>query len=190
MKKKILLYFLVILSIPCLAQVKQQIKANVSYMSLDLPDDMAFHYQVSYQREMYKRLVYNVQLGYCYLNGVSASFNSIQQQRQRISLDAGLLLNVIKLKKISFRVGGGVSIWHRKDNIANNIKFNTYPNKPEEVISFNIENRNKLDIGYHLLSEIEIPLQNRFILNARFGFADLRQGGISSSIGLGVGYIF
>ena len=173
---------------------KNSIRIAVDYMSLDAPDDLGLRYGVRYARHFAgDRIVIEGSLGYLNIKNRRLIANNIYfvgRPRQRITADLTALYDFLGNRRQAFRVGGGLSVWYRRDEILREARSVPGQNGQPSGIEVISEKANETNAGFHLVAEYEYIISARTSLGARVGMANLDKAGISSFAGVNIGYRF
>ncbi|QJD77389.1 hypothetical protein [Spirosoma rhododendri] len=166
-------------------------RVGVDFMSLDAPDDTGFRYWVRYDRHLAQdRIVLSGTLGYAnvanrrqYTLSTPVIFDG--RPRQRVTADLTLSYDFIRSYRHALRLGGGLSVWYRQDDVVRQISL--VPGNAPAIDHVEI---NETNVGYHLTAEYEYALTTRVVAAGRFGLANLGEAGISSLVGISLGRRF
>ncbi|GAB3789960.1 hypothetical protein GCM10028818_59350 [Spirosoma horti] len=173
---------------------KNSIRVGIDYMSLDAPDDLGLRYGVRYARHLANdRVVIEGSLGYLNIRNRRLIANNIYfvgRPRQRITTDLTALYDLLSSNRQAFRLGGGLSVWYRKDEILREARTVPGQNGQPDGIEVFSEKTNETNVGFHLVAEYEYTVSARTSLAARVGMANLDKAGISSFVGINIGYWF
>ena len=176
------------------ANYKNSIRIGVDYMSLDAPDDLGFRYGIRYARHFANdRIVLEGSLGYLNVETqrlVANYFYFTGRPRQRVTGDVTISFDFLRSDRHALRVGGGPSVWYRRDDDWREARSITDQNGQVTNILLRSEQTEETNIGYHVIAEYEYAITSRITLAGRFGVANLNIAGISSFAGVNVGYRF
>jgi hypothetical protein len=177
--------------------LKNSIQAGVDYMSLDFPDDLGFRYNLRYARHLANdRLVLAATAGYLLTDNRSRGFNGITafgNRRERATGDVTILVDFLRSSRHALRIGGGLSIWARQDEVVTALGSYVEGSSGSAIItatSVQRESVTALNTGWHATTEYEYIFANRLTASGRFMVANLGRAGISSVAGLAAGYRF
>ncbi|TAE32881.1 MAG: hypothetical protein EAZ91_03160 [Cytophagales bacterium] len=186
-----LLFALLIFTNASLAQtvrLKNSIQFGVDYMSLDAPDDLGLRPTVRYARHVANdRIVLASTVGYMKVENRNDYIDRILRPRERTTFDLTIFFDLIKSPLFAARIGGGPSLWHRRDQNVTSVIWGFNPSAPPLVF---IETIDELNVGHHFTGELEFSLFRQLAVNARFSLANLGRAGQSSVAGVGLGYKF
>ena len=173
---------------------KNSIRVGIDYMSLDAPDDLGLRYGIRYARHFIDdRVVIEGGLGYLNIKNrrlVANNFYFEGRPRQRVTADLTALYDLLGNSRQAFRLGGGLSVWYRRDEILREARSVPGQNGQPSGIEVVSEKANETNAGFHLIAEYEYVISTRISLGARVGMANLDKAGISSFAGVNVGYRF
>ena len=176
------------------ATYKNSVRVGVDYMSLDAPDDLGFRYAARYARHLMKdRIVLAGSIGYLNIQNRRLIFDNFYVEgrpRQRITADLTASFDFLKSTHHALRLGGGPSIWYRRDDVLREARSVIGQNGRPEGITVVNEKINETNVGYHLAAEYEYVIGTRTTLGVRVSMANLNRAGISSMAGLNLGYQF
>ncbi|WP_420150810.1 hypothetical protein [Spirosoma sp.] len=170
------------------------IRIGIDYISLDAPDDLGIRYGLRYARHFANdRIVVAGSLGYLSIKNrrqVANNFYFEGRPRQRITADLTALYDILRSTRHAFRLGGGLSVWYRSDEILREARSVPGQNGQPAGIEIVSEKANETNVGFHLVAEYEYLIGSRTSLGAQVGMANLDKAGISSFAGINVGYRF
>ena len=173
---------------------RNSIRIGVDYMSLDAPDDLGLRYLARYARYLGDdRIVVEGSVGYLRIQNRRLALNNFYfegRPRQRVTADLTVSFDFLKSTHHALRLGGGPSVWYRRDDVLREARSDFGQNGQPEGITVVSEKLDETNIGYHLAAEYEYVIGARTTLAARFGLANLNRAGISSIAGLNLGYQF
>ncbi len=186
MKKKALITIIISLTLTfCNAQFSNRLGIGLNYVALDAPDDLVFSPQLKYEHIIKKRIFVNTQIGYINYHGTEAFFDKLPQTRNRINFDTGVKFAIIKYKNNYLKLGGGVSIWRRNDKIIDQIKVKAEaPDFVLQILSYNTKTVKDWNLGYNIVSEIDISVSKKVSISGSFGVANFKNAGLNSFLGL------
>ena len=163
-------------------------------MSLDAPDDLGYRARVSYARHVGNdRLVFGVSLGYMKIQNwehIANGYSIEGRPRERVTADITVSFDFLKNQCHALRVGVGPSLWYRKDDRLRSANYLILENGMLTDVKTQWKKFDELNVGYNLLAEYEYLITPEISLAGRFGVANLKRSGISSILGLEVGYQF
>jgi hypothetical protein len=175
---------------------KNAIRLGVEQVGLDAPDGVGKRFLVRYTRFFCnERLALGTSLGYMsalnrrYLPG-AADYYVDGARRQRRTLDVDLAFDVLGSKRHAFRIGGGPSVWYRKDALENYIKYTYHSDGTVSNIDVSWRTVKGTSLGFNVALEYEYAIKQRFTVAPRMSFASFRNGGQSTILGLHAGYCF
>lgn len=173
---------------------KNSVRVGIDYMSLDAPDDLGFRYGIRYARHVADdRVVIEAGLGYLNVKNQRLVINNFYftgQPRKRVTADVTALYDLLGNRRQALRVGGGLSVWYRNDEILREARSVSGTNGQPAGIEVISEKVNETNVGFHLVAEYEYLINSRVSLAGRLGLANLDKAGISSFAGVSVGYRF
>ncbi|MBO0936483.1 outer membrane beta-barrel protein [Fibrella sp. HMF5335] len=173
---------------------KNSIRVGIDYMSLDAPDDFGLRYGVRYGRYFADdRIVIEGSLGYLNIKNRRLVINNFYfegRPRQRVTADLTALYDLLGASRQALRLGGGLSVWHRKDEVLREAR--SFPGQNGQPLGIEVvsEKADETNPGFHLVVEYEYVIRARTSLGGRVGMANLDKAGISSFAGVNVGYRF
>ena len=163
-------------------------------MSLDAPDDGGLRYGLRLARHFGNdRIVVAGSLGYLEASEFRIAPNDAplgNDYRKRLTADLTFFFDFLRSDRHALRIGGGPSGWYRRDNLLMGYSTVVRPDGTAAAATIQREDIRAINIGYHLTGEYEYLVSPRVLLSGRVSWADLSKGGISSIVGLGVGYRF
>lgn len=181
----------------CSAQVmpaKNSVRAGLDYMSLDAPDELGFRYTASYARHLFRdRLVLEASAGYLKQDNEQFLFRTFYfkgRPRERFTADVTAWFDVLGHPVHALRLGGGPCFWYRKDDALREATSLRDNNGGIRGVSIRNERMDEMNVGYHLKIEYEYLIGFRIPLAAQFGWAQLSRAGVSSIVGMKLGYRF
>lgn len=173
---------------------RNSIRVGVDYMSLDGPDDLGFRYVARYARHLANdRIILEGSIGYLSIENRQSIFNNFYftgRPRQRVTTDLTVMYDFLGHPRHALRLGGGPSIWYRKDDDLREARSVTNQNGQITGVTTRSEKVEEANFGYNLAAEYEYLLVSRTTLGGRIGIANLNRAGISSIVGINVGYRF
>lgn len=176
------------------ATYKNSVRAGMDYMSLDAPDDLGYRARVGYARHIGNdRLVVGISLGYMKIKNWENIVNNYSIEgcpRERVTADMTVSFDFLKNPFHALRVGGGPSVWYRKDDRLRSTNYIILENGTLTDVKTQWEKFDEVNIGYNLLAEYEYLITPKISLAGRFGVANLKRSGMSSILGLEVGCRF
>lgn len=188
MKKAIFLIIVAFLSNQSFAQKTNKIGLGIQYTSLDLPDDRIFIPNINYQKMINRRFFVSLVVGYAQINGFDKFFKTIPEKRSRFTTDIIAQVAVLRFKENYLKIGGGTSIWYRNDNIVDTFKFDL--SDQTRILDYKYKSNTGWNVGYNLMSELEISCSKQVSLSSNFGVANLGNAGISTILGVKSYYKF
>lgn len=156
-----------------------RIGLGVSYLPLDLPDDITFMPKLSYQHQFKPRVFGSADIGYLYYKGTDNTFSQIPELRKRFTIDLAAKFSLIKFKNNHLRIAAGPSLWQVNDLITKKVRF-----KGNEVIAYELENRRYWDFGGNLGVELDINLSRKVSVMGNFQIVYLKKTGFTPLLGL------
>jgi hypothetical protein len=176
------------------ATYENSVRAGMDYMSLDAPDDLGYRMRAGYARHVGNdRLVFGVSLGYLKVQNWEHMVNNYSiegRPRERVTTDVTVSFDFFKNTRHALRVGGGPSVWYRQDDRLRSANYLILENGRLADVKTQWERFDELNMGYNLLAEYEYGITPEISLAGRFGVANLKRSGMSSILGLEVGYRF
>lgn len=173
---------------------KNSIRVGIDYMSLDAPDDLGIRYVARYARHLANdRIVLEGSFGYLCIENRRLVFNNFYftgRPRQRVTADLTVSFDFLRDARHALRLGGGPSVWYRKDDRLREARSIVDQNGQITGVTILNEKVDEANFGYHLAAEYEYIIGARTTLAARVGMANLARAGISSIVGINVGYRF
>lgn len=173
---------------------KNSLRAGIDYMSLDAPDDLGYRYRLGYARHAGgDRLVLGVSFGYLKVQNWEHIINGYSLEgrpRERVTADATVSFDFLKNQRHALRLGTGPSVWYRKDDRLRSVNYIILENGMLTDVKTQWKKFDELNVGYNLLAEYEYLITPEISLAGRFGVANLKRSGISSILGLELGYRF
>lgn len=164
-------------------------------VGLDGPDMTGSRYLVRYARHFHNdRILLISSFGYVnalnkrYLPGAS-DYYVIGKPRERLTADVTLAFDFIKHQRHAFRVGAGPSLWYRKDELLESLRWTQNSNGTVSNVRAEWQPVLKqLNYGFNVLVEYEYALTNQLLVSGKLKFADIERAGPSSIYGVGLGY--
>lgn len=164
-------------------------------VGLDAPDAIGNRYLVRYARHFRQdRIALINGFGYVnalnrrYLPGVN-DYYVTGQPRERLTADVTLAFDFIKQPRHAFRVGVGPSVWYRKDELVQTLRWTQNSNGTVSNVQVEWQPLLKeLNYGYNVLVEYEYALTPQLTVSPTLKFASLERAGQSAIYGVGVGY--
>lgn len=174
----------VLLSVLSSITFAQQLKSDriglgVSYLPLDLPDDITFLPKLSYQHQFKQRVFGSAEIGYLYYEGADNSFPQVPELRKRFTLDFAAKFSLLKFRDSHLRIAAGPSLWHVNDLTTKRLSFNG-----NEVTAYELENRRYWDFGGNLGLELDINLSKRLSVMGNFQIVYLKKTELTPLLGL------
>ena len=181
--KSILCVFALLLVVNSTAFAQQsksdRIGMGVSYLPLDLPDDITFLPKLSYQHQFKPRVFGSADIGYLHYKGMDNTFQQVPELRKRFTVDLAAKFSLIKFRDSHLRIAAGPSLWHVKDLVSKKISF-----KGNEVTAYERENRQYWDFGGNLGLELDINLSRRLSIIGNFQIVYLKRTELIPLLGL------
>ncbi|RRB00729.1 hypothetical protein [Larkinella rosea] len=177
-----------------IASFKNSVRVGIDYLSLDAPDDLGYRFLGQYARHVANdRIVLEAGLGYLQVENHRRLPNNYifeGRPRKRITADLTASFDFIRNQHHALRLGVGPSVWYREDDLLLRADYSTQPGGG--ITDVKIENRpiNEVNVGGHVITEYEYTTRDRITFGARFGYVNFKAGGISSLLGLTIGYRF
>jgi hypothetical protein len=122
-------------------------------------------------------------------SGITAFGN----RRERATGDLTVLIDFLKNSRHALRIGGGLSVWARQDDVVTALGSFVEGGSGAAIItatSVQRESVTALNTGWHATTEYEYMFANHLTASGRFMLANLGRAGISLVAGLAVGYRF
>ncbi len=175
-------------------EYKNSIRVGIDYMSLDAPDDLGVRYLARYARHLLNdRIVLEGSFGFLRIENRRLVFNNIYfegRPRQRMTADLTVSFDFLRSARHALRLGGGPSMWYRKDDLLREASWFVGPNSQGGSWAILSDKVDEVNFGYHIAAEYEHRIGPRTTLAGRIGMANLNRAGISATGGLNVGYRF
>ncbi|MBN8825530.1 MULTISPECIES: hypothetical protein [unclassified Spirosoma] len=190
--------------------VRNSFRVGMNMMTLGGIDAIGLHYQARYARHLASdRLLLALSAGYFQRNNresIASDLYADSDQKQRLTTDFSVLVDLLPSSRSALRIGGGLSYWYRSDKLitARNYSWSTTSGYYDFQTSWSDEK--EWNLGYHLTLEYETRLSPQLALNGQIGWANFtrdrlrRNGGIfsgntipvfqSAQAGLGLSYLF
>lgn len=173
---------------------KNTIRISIDYMSLDAPDDLGLRYGARYARHFADdRIVLEGSFGYFRVENKQLLFNDFYfegRPRQRVMADLTASFDFLRTPRHALRLGGGPSVWYRKDDRLREARSIVDQNRQETRVTILSEKVNEANFGFHVATEYEYVIGPRTTLAGRINITNLDKAGISSAVGINVGYQF
>ncbi|MBU1822648.1 MAG: hypothetical protein KKG00_14215 [Bacteroidetes bacterium] len=162
----------------------QQLKSDrvgmgISYLTLDLPDDITFLPKFSYQHQFKQRIFGSADIGYLYYKGMDNTFQQVPELRKRFTVDLAAKFSLFEMGGSHLRIAAGPSLWHVSDLVSKKINFNG-----DEVTDYERENRTYWDFGGNLGLELDINLSKRLSVMGNFQIVYLNKTELTPMLGL------
>jgi hypothetical protein len=197
MKKYLLLVCLSTLAVSTFGQTpypRYTIQKTFNLMTLDAPDARGLHQSLRVDRHLVNdRLVIAASIGYLkVLNRFKISDNVTLEGRPRLRLttDLTLLVDLLKSQRFGLRLGGGPSVWARRDDVINQLSVGRTTEGDLVDVVAQRTRTSAVNFGYHFTGEFEAVIFPRVFLSAHVALANLKEAGYSSIAGVGIGYQF
>lgn len=166
------------------AQSAPKVGIGLSYMSLDLPDDMVFRPSVSVEKHLIGRLSVGAQLGGIRYQGADNTHN-IPEIRRRFTSDLTAKISALRYKRTALKIGVGPSLWYRNDEVVSRVQLRTdAPDFVSKPVSWDMKTNKGWHLGYNASVEVETAVSRNFSLAAGISVANLGRSGLSSILGL------
>jgi hypothetical protein len=174
------------------AQTHQhQLGVGMSYVALDLPDDLVFMHRIVHQYAIRKRFFWENELGLINYNGTDNTFEILPEKRRRICVSSKLKYAIVKYKNNHLKIFGGTSIWYRNYKIVDQIKIKAEaPNFEPQIVSYNTNILQDVNIGYNIGSEIEIGISKKLSIVGGLTVTNFKRLGVNSLLHLNLLYRF
>jgi hypothetical protein len=184
MRNLILFSFLMLFCFSTYCQIKTGLGLN--YVNLDAPDDIFLSPNLNFEKKTLKRTFINAQIGYGIIKRFDRLSKKIPENRFRFMVNLGGSYALIKHKDNYLKIGGGPSIWYRKESIVDQIKFDL--TNQSNVLEYKYREFNEINLGYNLFSQIDISILKKISLNGTFGFVSFKKAGASPILGISAMY--
>lgn len=172
---------------------RNSIRFGVDLTSLDAPDAVAPRYVGRLTRHFGNdRIVVVAEAGYMRVTSLNQPFNDVDpgpNRRDRFTADATVLFDLLRHPRHALRLGAGLSAWYRRDDTYGGARTLTTPTGLQGV-SIDRQQRHGLNTGWHVATEYEWLFNTRWSADVRLRVTSLRNAGISSMLGAGIGYRF
>jgi len=152
---------------------------GVSYLPLDLPDDITFLPKLSYPHQFKQRVFGSADIGNLHYKGMDNTFQQVPELRKRFTVDLAAKFSLLKFKNNHLRIAAGPSFWHVNDLVAKKISF-----KGNEVTAYERENRRYWDFGANLGLELDINLSKKFSVIGNIQMVYLEKTVLTPLLGL------
>lgn len=120
--------------------------------------------------------------------GYDASYGA--RPSQRFMVDVTASFDLISSPRHAFRLGGGPSVWFRKNEVATGTTP-AYSNGGGLIgIDITRDRTEEINPGYNLAAEYEYTFGSRVTLGVRATRVDISKVGVSSGAGFNIGYRF
>lgn len=170
---------------------KNSIRVGISKVGLDAPDAVANRYELHYSRLLgFPRLKFEAKLGSLNTSYYESIHPDFLNTRRRTTLDLVINYNVLKGYRHSIYPGIGISIWHRKDLLLNQVQYGASANGTLYVTSFTTRGFDEVNFGAYLSLQYEYRILPDVSISLQAGMNSLGRAGQNSNIGLSVGYLF
>jgi hypothetical protein len=187
MKILLIVVILIVSNFYLIAQKStDKVGIGFNYMTLDLPDDVAFSPQITYDKQIGKRLFLASKIGYLSLFRNDRFSQTIPETRKRLMFDIRPSFAILKYKKNHLKLGAGPSFWYQNDRVVGAIRFPL--NNQTQVLDYRMKNVKEFNMGLSIFSEIDIRISNKMSFATNFGITNFKSSGLSSIMGITVLY--
>lgn len=164
-------------------------RLGLDLTSLDAPDARAPRYVARLARHVRNdRFMIAAEAGYMRVVTANYPFNAIDpgpNRRERLTADATVLVDLLPHSRHALRLGGGLSVWYRRDDI-----YRGAATIGQDSFAISRRLQRGVTSGWHLATEYEWQFAERWSVDARLRVANLQEAGISSALGTGISYGF
>lgn len=174
------------------------LRIEALYASLGNVVDPGVGYSIRYSRHVAgSRFLLGGTMGYISAPGTNASFrdyHSIGRKSERIIADFTAFYDFLPSPRQALRLGGGPSLWHRRDDLYQGMVIHLASPQSDKVIKVDFlrQDVEETNIGLHVMAEYERSITAGVHLAGRVGFAQFSRSttGFNPLAGLGLGYRF